>query len=109
MGPRHICGDAGKGKRRRERCRRGESDVLSLPVRSLASVELYALALTLSVTCHLLIRLLQDGWTALQEAMSNGDDNIVEMLVDAGADMNVNAVNKVGVLFHVCACAALRL
>ena len=41
--------------------------------------------------------------TPLCRAAQKGNDKIVEMLVDAGVD--VNAVSKVGVIFPVCMCA----
>jgi ankyrin repeat protein len=49
---------------------------------------------------------LQDGRTPLCRAAQDGHDKIMEVLVKAGAD--VNAANKVGVIFPLSVCAALR-
>jgi hypothetical protein len=56
---------------------------------------------------YCLLLYLQDGWTPLRWAIQKGSDNIVEMLVEAGADVNV--VDKVGVIFPACMCVPRRL
>jgi ankyrin repeat protein len=38
--------------------------------------------------CHMRV-LLQDGWTPLYRAAKNGFDKVVDVLVAAGADVNV--------------------
>jgi hypothetical protein len=50
---------------------------------------------------------LQDGVTPVHWATSKGSDTIVEILVKAGADVNV--ADKVRVIFSACVCVPRRL
>jgi hypothetical protein len=63
---------------------------------------------THTVLCNLLMRL-QDGVTLVHLAVDKGHSKIVEIMVKAGADVNV--ADKVGVMFPAkcCVCVPRRL